>query len=328
MAQFGGPDDGHPPRPDAPPNDPSTPGQTPAPGDGERTSGLFLETCYRHADQVTGVHCTRCGRPICTDCMRPAAVGYQCPDCLREAGATMPRRRRQITVGGTGRITRILIAINVAVFVVEIAIAGGQALFNGPTGRQLYDMGALFPPAIAQGQYWRLITAMFLHLNIIHIGFNMWALYILGGPVESWYGEWRFVAIYFITGFFGSVASYAFGPVGELGVGASGAIFGLLGAFAVYNFRRRDNRMAYANLRVAITFIVLNLFISFYFRGIDWRAHVGGLVAGVVAGYLAEGFGPPETRKVVSVIGLFAMVVLGVVVAVGRSAAIKHTLGI
>jgi membrane associated rhomboid family serine protease len=260
--------------------------------------------------------------------MRPAAVGYQCPECLHEAGTGMPRRRRSITVGGTGRITRILIAINVAIFILEIARAGGAALFNGPSSRQLYDMGALFPPAIATGQYWRLISAMFLHLNIIHIGFNMWALYILGGPVEAWYGEWRFVAIYFISGFLGSVASFAFGPIGELGVGASGAIFGLLGAWAIYNFRRRDNPMAYANLRVAFTLILINLFISFYWQGIDWRAHVGGLLAGIAAGYLAEGFGPRQSRLAVTVIGLTALVLFGVVITLGRAAAIKHTLGV
>jgi len=324
MAQFGGPEDGHPTRPDVPPNDPPppAPGSAQAPADGERTSGLSLETCFRHPDQMTGVHCTRCGRPICTDCMRPAAVGYQCPDCLNEAGASMPRRRRTITLGGTGRITRILIGINVAVFLVEISQAGGA------TNRHLLDMGALFPPAVAQGEYWRLVTVMFLHANVIHIGLNMWALYILGPPVENWYGEWRFLAIYLVSGFLGGVASYAFGPLIEIGVGASGAIFGLMGAWLIYNFRRRDNPLSYSNMRVAIMLIVINLIFSFSIAGIDWRAHVGGLLGGIAAGYVAEGFGPRSSRTLVAVIGFCALVLFGVVIAAGRTAAIRHTLGL
>jgi membrane associated rhomboid family serine protease len=324
MAQFGGPDDGHPPRPDAPPNDPRTPApdSAPASSDGGRTSGLSLETCYRHPDQVTGVHCTRCGRPICPDCMRPAAVGYQCQDCLREAGGSVPRRRRSITVGGTGRITRILIAINVAVFVVEIAAGGGL------TNRHLLDMGALFSPAVAQGEYWRLVTVMFLHASFLHIALNMYALYILGGPVEEWYGEWRFVAIYFVSGFLGAVASFTFGPINVIGVGASGAIFGLLGAWLIYNFRRRENPLAFQNMRIAGILILLNLVFSFSVPGIDWRAHVGGLLGGIAAGYFAEGFGPRSSRTVVTVAGMCGLVLFGVVLAVGRAAALRHTLGI
>jgi len=331
MGQFGGPEDG-PTRPDQTPTGSPPPPQPPGgalPGsDGGRKSGISLETCYRHADQVTGVHCTRCGRPICTECMRPAAVGYQCPECLREAGASLPRRQRSLTVGGTGRITKILIAANVAVFVLEVLRAGGQSLMDGPSGRQLVNMGALYAPSIAAGQYWRLISTMFLHAGLLHIGFNMWALYILGPPVEAWYGEARFVAIYFVSGFLASVASFALGPIFVPAVGASGAIFGLLGAWLIYNFRRRENPMAYANMRVALILIVINLVISFSVATIDWRAHVGGLLAGMAAGFVAEGVGPRSTRTTVTVLGMAALVLLGVVVAVGRAATIRHTLGI
>ncbi|HXY73391.1 MAG TPA: rhomboid family intramembrane serine protease [Actinomycetota bacterium] len=234
----------------------------------------------------------------------------------------MPRRRRSITLHGAGRITRILIGVNVAIFLVEIAQAGGA------TNQHLLNMGALFPPAVAQGQYWRLVTVMFLHANILHIALNMYALYILGPPVEEWYGEWRFLAIYLVSGFLGGVASYAFGPLNEIGVGASGAIFGLMGAWLIYNFRRRDNPLSYSNMRIALILIGINLVFSFSVPGIDWRAHVGGLLGGIAAGYVAEGFGPRSTRAAVTVVGMCVLVIFGTVVAAGRTVAIRHTLGL
>jgi len=254
--------------------------------------------------------------------MRPAAVGYQCPDCLKEAGTTMPRRRRSITVHGAGRLTRILIGINVVVFILEITQAGGA------TNQHLLNMGALDPQQVAQGEYWRLVTVMFLHASFLHIAFNMYALYILGPPVEEWFGEWRFLAIYLVSGFLGGVASYAFGPINEIGVGASGAIFGLMGAWLIYNFRRRDNPLAYSQMRIALILIGINMVFSFSVHGIDWRAHLGGLLGGIAAGFFAEGFGPRSTRNAVTIIGMCALVLFGVVIAAGRTVAIRHTLGL
>jgi membrane associated rhomboid family serine protease len=256
--------------------------------------------------------------------MRPAAVGYQCPDCVREAGKSLPRSRRALTVGGPGSVTRALMIINIGVFVFEFVRGGSASLMNGPSGQRLFDLGALDPIATAHGQYWRLFTAMFLHANLLHIAFNMWALYILGGPIESWFGRRRFVAIYFVSGFLASVTSFVFGPVQELGVGASGAIFGLLGAWLVYNYRRRSNPLAYANVRWAVTLIVINLVFSFSFQGIDWRAHVGGLVAGAATGFLAEGFGPRETRGVVAAAGFAGLLLIGAALTIARAAAIRH----
>jgi membrane associated rhomboid family serine protease len=259
--------------------------------------------------------------------MHPAAVGYQCQECLKEAAGSMPRSRRSLTVGRTGPVTRVLIAVNVAVFLFEVARGGPQSLWSGPTIHQLLNMGAMSPIAVAQGQYWRLFSAMFLHIGLMHIAFNMYALYLFGTLVEEAYGSAWYAAIYFVTGFVASVASFAFGPIGTVAAGTSGAIFGVFGAWIAYNLRRRGSALAEANLRGALYLIGLNFLILFVYPGIDWRAHVGGLIAGLAAGWLAEGAGPRSTRPVVQVGGYGLLIALAVAVVVVRVHAI-HQLAI
>jgi membrane associated rhomboid family serine protease len=303
--------------------------EEPSPDGGERTSGLLIETCYRHPDVVTGVHCTRCGRPICPDCMAAAPVGYQCPECVAAARQDAPRRRIRLRflLGRPGSATTALLFLNIAMYLVETVVGGAGSLFTGPSPLKLFNLGALFPPAIAQvpgfgphHQYWRLFTAMFLHAGLLHLTFNMYALYLFGYLIESAFGTRRFLAIYFVSGFLASVVSFAFGPAVEVGVGASGAIFGLLGAWVAFNYRRRTNPMALANLRWALTLVAINAFLALGFRGIDWRAHVGGLITGLAAGAMAEGFGPQSIRRAVRVGGLFALLALGVALAAWRVA--------
>jgi membrane associated rhomboid family serine protease len=282
-----------------------------------------VEYCYRHPTVPTGVHCTRCERPICTDCMVPAPVGYQCPTCVEEArrefrrGAGSPVRRGNLSA------TRVLLVAIAIGFVLEIAVGGPRSLLEGPNELKLIDLGALQPFLIAHGQFWRLFTAMFLHAGLLHIGFNAYALYLFGTLVERDFGTSRFVAIYFVTGLLASVASYAFGPVEAVGVGASGAIFGIFGAFIAYNYRRRHLAAAAANLRWAMTLILLNAVLAFSFGTIDWRAHVGGLVAGVFAGLAAEGVGPPHQRRIIAVAGFAALVVLGIALVAWRTSQIQ-----
>ncbi|MDP9340715.1 MAG: rhomboid family intramembrane serine protease [Actinomycetota bacterium] len=281
------------------------------------------EYCYRHPSEPTRVHCTRCNRPICTDCMIPAPVGYQCPECVAEARQAF-RRRPSVRAGARSvrstSMTKALLLVLVAVFVVEIIKSGGRT----PTGRTLFDMGALFPPAVAQGQWWRLVTVMFLHANIIHIAFNAWALWIFGQYVESLFGRWQFLMVFFVSAFIGSVASYAFGPVQELGVGASGGIVGLLGAFIAYNLRRRHLAIAQAQLRWVLIIILLNVFLTiggggFGIGNIDWRAHLGGLVGGFVVGGALEGVGPRRYHALVRVGGVVGLIVLVIAVAAWRT---------
>lgn len=258
--------------------------------------------------------------------MRPAAVGYQCPDCAGggrgfSIGGRQRRLRVWLTIGRPGGVTTTLIALNVLMFLVEVAVGGPQSFFAGPGDDKAVHLGALFPPAVAIGhQYWRLITAMFLHAGILHIALNMYALYLFGYLIEEAFGKPRFIAIYLVSGFLASVASFAFGPVVEVGVGASGAIFGLLGAWVAYNYRRRDMRYNRANLQSAYVLIVLNLILSFSIPGIDWRAHVGGLLAGAVAAVVAEGAGAGPSGAFLRVAGFVALVVVGVAIAAWRVA--------
>ncbi|MFB3738977.1 MAG: rhomboid family intramembrane serine protease [Candidatus Velamenicoccus archaeovorus] len=288
-----------------------------------------VEVCYRHPTERTGVHCTRCGRPICPECMIPAPVGYQCPECVQQARREF-RQSRPIRVGG-GRltVTNLLLLAMVIMFVVELTAGGSGALGGGPSERTLFDLGALYPPAIALGgQYWRLFTAMFLHAGLLHIAFNGYALWLFGRFAEGQFGRLRFLLLFFLTGFLASAASYAFGPIGVVGVGASGAIFGVFGAFVAFNFRRRHLAQAAANLRWAVSLIVLNALLAFGFSGIDWRAHVGGLVAGFAAGYVLEGFGPPRLRPALQALGVAAMVGVGVLLVATRTADLRSLAGL
>jgi membrane associated rhomboid family serine protease len=275
------------------------------------------ERCYRHPDVETGVHCTRCGRPICPDCMIPAPVGHQCPECVAEARREFragPGRRIAVAnVRRRASVTTVLLALIGVMYVVEVLTGGSGALINGPSPPQLVKLGAsidLFQApgggigGIAVGQYWRLLTAMFLHEGIIHIAFNAYALWIFGSVVEQELGRVRFALIYFVTGIVGGAASYAFGPSFTAGVGASGAIFGVFGAFIAYNFRRRHLAIAAARLRTAFMLIAINAFIAFSVPGIDWRDHAGGLLAGLVAGYAVEGTGSQSTRRTILVLGM------------------------
>jgi membrane associated rhomboid family serine protease len=284
-----------------------------------------VEYCYRHPNVRTSVHCTRCGRPICPDCMIPAPVGYQCPQCVEDARREFRRGAGRIVRPGTGGITatKVLLLALLAMFVVEVATGGSNALLASPPDRTLIRLGAMQPFLIADGQYWRLFTAIFLHAGLLHIGFNAYALWIFGSFTETYLGRTRFVVIFFVTGFVASATSYAFGPVQSVGVGASGAIFGVFGAFIAYNFRRRHLPQAAAQLRWALMLILLNAVLAFGFAGIDWRAHVGGLVSGFFAGLAAEGMGDRRTRRLISVAGFTAIVVIGLALVVWRTDQIR-----
>jgi membrane associated rhomboid family serine protease len=254
--------------------------------------------------------------------MIPAPVGFQCPECVEQARREFRQGPGRPFRGGVS-VTRALLVAILAMFVFEVATGGPRALFQGPSGGDLIRLGAIQPFLIADGQYWRLFSAMFLHAGILHIGFNAYALFLLGSMIESGLGKTRFAVVYFVSGFLASAASYAFGPVDSIAVGASGAIFGVFGAFIAYNYRRRHLAMASANLRWAATLLLLNAFLALGIGSIDWRAHLGGLVAGVAAGFVAEGWGSASQRRAIQIGGLAALVVLGVAMVVWRTNEIR-----
>jgi membrane associated rhomboid family serine protease len=280
-----------------------------------------IEVCYRHPGVQTRVHCTRCDRPICPDCMIPAPVGHQCPECVEQARRDFRSGPGRALRGGVSATNALLVAIAIP-FVIEVILGGPQALFS-PSAEILFDMGAMQPIAVADGQFWRLFTAMFLHAGLLHVALNAYFFWLFGRMVEASFGRTWMVLIYVVAGFLASVASYAFGPVTTLAVGASGAISGVFGAFIAYNYRRRQHAMNAANLRLALTVIVLNAVIAIGYSSIDWRAHVGGLVAGFALGYLADSSGPARQRAVVRFAGVATLVVIGIALVLWRTAEIR-----
>lgn len=270
-----------------------------------------VPVCYRHPDRETGIRCTRCERPICPECMVDASVGFQCPDCVRGGSGTghapdaaMPRTIAGGTVAADPRLlTKVLLGINVAVF---IAVQIRPSLL-----RDLYLIGE-WPPApflptegVAGGEWYRLVTSMFAHEEIWHIGFNMLSLWWLGGPLEQALGRARYLALYLISGLAGSGLTYLLASGTTASLGASGAIFGLFGATAVLMRRLRYD------MRPIIALLVINLIFTFGWSNIAWQAHIGGLVAGVVIGY-AMVHAPRERRALVQY-GTCALVLVVVV---------------
>lgn len=271
--------------------------------------------CYRHPDRETAVRCVRCDRPICPDCMVDASVGFQCPDCVRSgsgtghgASAARPRTLAGGVVAADPRlITKILMGINVAVFV---AVLADESLVDRLMllGRANFYFGGP-PEGVAEGQWYRLVTSMFLHQEVWHIAFNMLGLWWLGGPLEAKLGRVRFLALYLLSGLAGGALTYWLAEPNQPSLGASGAIYGLLGATAV--LMRRLNY----DMRPVIAIFVLNLIITFNpWGGIAWQAHVGGLVAGVLIG-IGMVHAPRERRDLVQ-FGTCALVLVAVVVIV------------
>ncbi|MBY0442339.1 MAG: rhomboid family intramembrane serine protease [Mycobacteriaceae bacterium] len=226
--------------------------------------------CYRHLDRPAYVRCTRCDRHICPDCMCSADVGHQCVDCFH-ADAPVIRQSPAPLGGqpGTPVLSYLLIAINVGVFLLELTSLGLE--------RRL----ALWPPAVADGQLYRLASSAFLHYSMTHLLFNMWALFVVGPPLERWLGRLRFGALYAVSALGGSVLVYLLSPLNVVTAGASGAIFGLFGAtFVVAKWLALD-------VRAVVMVIVINLIFTFGFpvisgQHISWQAHVGGLVSGAL----------------------------------------------
>jgi len=230
-----------------------------------------MATCYRHPSRETAVSCSSCGRPICPDCMTSTPVGMRCPECASQR--TKVTRMRDMAV--VPRVTYTLIALNVLVFLTE---QGQFTLFGSTIHGTVIDEGVLYRGGIVEHQYWRLVSAGFLHENFIHIGFNMYLLYLLGMMLEPAIGSLRFAVIYFtslLAGSFGALVATA-----SPSLGASGAIFGLMGA-AVVELRKR--RLSVMESGIG-GLIVINLILSFSLANISVGAHIGGLIGGFAAG--------------------------------------------
>lgn len=279
--------------------------------EGAPNAGIEAPVCYRHPDRETYLRCTRCQRPICPDCMISASVGFQCPDCVREANKDAPAVRTPLggrVTSGDALVTKALIAVNVAVFL--LAQVGGNAF-----AARLYLVGRIYlrplaaPEGVASGEFYRLLTAAFLHQQLLHLAFNMLALWFLGPGLESLLGRARFLALYLLCAVGGTTASYLFNPPLQGSLGASGAVFGLLGA-SILVARRLQTQVS-----PLLVLLGVNLALGFSLRAVDWKAHLGGLVTGLALG-AAFAYAPRARRTLVQAgAGLLVLAALGALVA-------------
>ncbi|MFC8922823.1 rhomboid family intramembrane serine protease [Cellulosimicrobium sp. NPDC057127] len=251
------------------------------------------------------VRCQRCGRPTCPECQRPAAVGVQCVDCVRQASRQAPTARTELGArvrGGPPVVTLTIIGLCVVSWVLQLVTAGDWT--------RLFA----FAPFVGEQDPYRFLTAAFLHATSpVHILFNMYALWITGPFLEQMLGRWRFAALYLLSALGGSVGYLvlAGGPLADAWytpvVGASGAVFGLFGAILLVLRRTGRNAMQ------IVVLLGINFALGFFFPGIAWQAHLGGLVVGALLG-LAYAYAPRSSRTLVSVAATVA-VALALVVA-------------
>jgi membrane associated rhomboid family serine protease len=271
----------------------------PAPDAGSQQAPV----CPRHPDRISYVRCQRCGRPACGDCQRPAAVGFQCVDCVREQAARTPVRKNAfggLARGGTPIVTTALIGICVVVFLLQLVIPGLTRTFSYAPVFTAGVGGAI--PA----EPWRMLTAAFLHSpnSFLHIAFNMYALYILGKVLEPAMGRARFLALYLISAVGGSLGVLLLSGPLQYVVGASGAVFGLFGALFIIQRKRGGD------VRQIVVLVAINAVLGFVVPGIAWQAHLGGLLAGAASAAVIA-YAPRGARQArLQWLGLGGIVVL------------------
>jgi membrane associated rhomboid family serine protease len=253
-----------------------------------------MATCYRHPSRETGVSCSNCGNPICPDCMTATPVGMRCPDCARQK--TQTRSLQSVAVEPIA--TYVLVALNVAVF------------FGASRSNQAQSDLILFGPAVADGDYWRLLTSGFLHVQVVHILLNMLSLFWLGRMIEPALGHVRFVAIYLVSLLAGSLGVMILSP-NDLTLGASGAIYGLLGA-AIVMARNRQISLIQSGL---LPILAINFIFTLSVPGISLGGHLGGLIGGLVSTYVVEQLAM-RRRGDTTVFAVAACVVLGLIAAI------------
>jgi membrane associated rhomboid family serine protease len=271
------------------------------------------KTCYRHPDRITGLSCSECGRPICTECMTMAPVGIRCPEHSGKAQGVqrVTRGVKRVSFEGAGaRVTKALIGINVGVYLAELIQGGGVYGVNST----IYEKGVLWAPFVAQGDWWRLLTAAFLHYGPFHLLLNMLGLYWFGSLLEQRIGAGRFLLLYLVSGLAGSAGALVVSPNSPT-VGASGAIFGILGAGLVLE-QQRD----YVFGGSALGVIIANLVLTFAWSGnISVGGHIGGLIGGAAATLALSRFGRGHAAYgragAFGIIGILAVGIISIAVA-------------
>lgn len=256
--------------------------------------------CYGHPKTPTKLRCSRCERPICGRCAIPASVGQHCPECVAEARKSAPKVRSASTANTPALVA--IIGVTVLSFLAQQVI-----------GSDYVQRLASIPFLIALGEWWRLFTPVLVHAGFLHVAMNMFVLYIYGQNAEEAFGSMRFVAIYVVSALTGSAFSYGFGGLNS-SVGASGAVFGVVGALIVYLYNRRSSQFIAQHLRGMLTFLALNAVIGFALPNIDIMAHLGGLVGGLLLG-----FGFDRSRGAAKATSPVVLQVVTVLVVVGAA---------
>ena len=259
-----------------------------------------MAVCYRHPNRETGVSCSNCGRPICPDCMTATSVGMRCPECAKQTTQV-----RRITSGAHERPV-----VTIAIIAICVLVYFGMSSSRDPLLEAKYSLVGLF---VADGEWYRLITSGFMHAGLIHLGFNMYILWFLGNMLEPSLGPWRFGALYLASLLAGSFGALLLTDPTTQTVGASGAVFGLMGAAFVLSRARGIDPMQSG----IGPMILLNLGITFIIPGISIGGHLGGLIGGAVAGFLMDE--AAERRRGI-VLPIVACVVVGAISAVGAVA--------
>lgn len=245
------------------------------------TEPATVASCYRHPDRSTNLACSECDRPICPSCSINAAVGQRCPDCVRARGRQTVIDGRRLVARSSYRsapVTFTLISVAVAFFALGFLVP-----------RQMFELEQVLVMsnlAVAAGEWWRMLTVVLLHAGTFHIAFNMLALYNLGPQIEREVGGARFLSLYLASAAAGSALAFHLGDPSDIGVGASGAIFGLFGIWLASAVRRRGSLAGRALLNQLIGLLVLNAAIPFFVPIVAWEAHLGGLVAGFALGWI------------------------------------------
>lgn len=274
--------------------------------------GVGVPVCPRHPDRVSYLNCQRCGRPVCTECQRPAPVGVHCVDCVRQAERAAPVRRT--VLGGRARAGRPVITIGVIAACVAIHLLQ----YISFDVYALVYRNLVFVPAISHLEPHRFLTAAFLHGSIMHLAFNMYALWIVGGFLEQMLGRWRYVVLFVLSAIGGSVAYLLFATPGEPSwlaqvVGASGAVFGLFAAITLV--LRRTGR----NASQIVVLIAINAVLGFVIPNVAWQAHLGGLLTGAALGAVFC-YSPQRSRQAWAIAASVLVAVLLVALAVLRYA--------
>jgi membrane associated rhomboid family serine protease len=263
--------------------------------------------CYRHPDRQTGIRCQRCRKPICGECMRPASVGFQCPQCV-SAGRSSARPTKTLFGAalkpGGGTATKVLMGVLGAVYVLDLISRGLLSLLLVMSNQ-----------AVAAGQFWRLVTASLTGGTLLGVLLNLLVLWLVGRAIESEAGGWRFVCLYLTAGLGGATLCFVLGPPGLVAVGSAWGIIGLLAANAIGKLKTHEDIRGDISLLVLI--ILYSLLIGF--NSFGWLGMIGGALVGGLSGAILA-YAPRQSRTAFQVFGLLAVVLVCLVAVVSKIA--------